>query len=559
MDEAAALQPRISDASDHSLLVAFGDQISPEAHLQVRRLLHLLAGDPPAGLVNLQPAYASLLVSYDPRKVRAEDVRSAVAAKLDAAGDAPLPDARLVDIPLCYGGDSGPDLEEVATACGLDPGEVVREHSAGDYVVYFLGFSPGFPYLGGLSARIAAPRRATPRKRVPAGSVAIGGNQTGIYPLASPGGWQLIGRTPLALFDPARTPPALLALGDRVRFVPITADEFQKLAPEGEGETQGGAEPSSGVQVRVVEPGFQSTLQDLGRPGYAHVGVSASGPADALSLRVANWLVGNAEGAAALEMTLTGGTFAFSAPGVIALTGSDLEPVIDGYRIPLWTAIEVRQGQTLTCGSTRSGARSYLAVRGGLVAPPVLGSLSTHLTTGLGGLQGRALRGGDVLTIGEASSDAPSGRRFPREVANGLLRRDVLRITRGAQWELFGEEAWAAILASTYVVSEDSSRMGLRLRGAPLAAARQGSMLTEGVSLGALQVPPDGNPILSFVEHQTTGGYPQVGCVITADLHRAGQLRPRDEVRFEEVSLAGAAEALRECESILGKHLERSP
>jgi KipI family sensor histidine kinase inhibitor len=559
MDEAAAPRPRIIDASDHSVLVAFGDRISPEAHLQVRRVLHLLASDPPTGLVNLQPAYASLLVSYDPRKVRAEDVRSAVTARLEAAGDAPLPEPRLVDIPVCYGGDLGPDLEEVAASCQLDSGEVVREHAAGEYVVYFLGFSPGFPYLGGLSPRIAAPRRATPRKRVPAGSVAIGGSQTGVYPLTSPGGWQLIGRTPLALFDAARTPPALLALGDRVRFVPIDADEYQRLAPEAAADQQGGDETSSAVQIRVVEPGFQSTLQDLGRPGYAHVGVSASGAADALSLRVANWLVGNAEGEAALEMTLTGGTFAFSAPGVVAVGGADFEPVIDGYRIPLWTAIEVRQGQTLTCGSTRSGARCYLAVRGGLVAAPVLGSLSTHITTGLGGLQGRALRSGDVLGVGEASLDLTPGRRFPREVANGLLRRDVLRITRGAQWEWFGEEAWAAMLASTYVVSEDSSRMGLRLRGAPLATARQGSMLTEGVSLGALQVPPDGNPILSFVEHQTTGGYPQIGCVISADLHRVGQLRPRDEVGFEEVSLAEADEAFRECEGILGKHLERSP
>jgi KipI family sensor histidine kinase inhibitor len=557
MDDAA--RPRVSDASDHSLLVTFGDQISPEAHLQVRRLLHLLAGDPPVGVVNLQPAYASLLVSYDPRRVGAEDVRTAVTGKVEAAGDAPLPDPRQVDIPVCYGGDSGPDLEEVAAACGLDPGEVVREHAAGDYVVYFLGFSPGFPYLGGLSPRIATPRRATPRKRVPAGSVAIGGSQTGIYPLASPGGWQLIGRTPLALFDAGRTPPALLALGDRVRFVPISEAEFQTLAPEAAAGRQDGGERSAGVQVRVVEPGFQSTLQDLGRPGYAHLGVSASGAADALSLRVANWLVGNAEGAAALEMTLTGGTFAFSAPGVIAVAGADFEPVIDGYRIPLWTAIEVRQGQTITCGSTRSGARSYLALRGGLVAAGVLGSASTHITTGLGGLQGRALRSGDLLAIGEASADPAVERRFPREVANGLLHRDVLRVTRGAQWEWFGDDTWAAMLASTYVVSEESSRMGLRLRGAPLATAQQGSMLTEGVSLGALQVPPDGNPILSFVEHQTTGGYPQVGCVISADLHRVGQLRPRDEVRFEEVSLPEAAEALRECEDILGKHLERSP
>ena len=555
MDEAAAPRPLIRDASDHSLLISFGGEISTDAHLQVRRLVHGLTCNPPPGVVNLHPAYASVLVSYDPRRVRPEEVRDAVAATLAAAGDAPLPDSRLVEIPVCYGGDFGPDLAEVAAACGLDREEVVREHSAAEYVVYFLGFSPGFPYLGGMAPRIAAPRRGTPRKRVAAGSVAIGGSQTGVYPLASPGGWQLIGRTPLMLFDPDAVPPAVLGLGDRVRFVPISEEQFGGAAQPGtcDGTVAGAFDPVP--RIRVVEPGFQTTLQDLGRPGHAHLGVSPSGAADPLSLRIGNWLVGNPEGTAALEMTLTGGTFAFSAPALIAVVGADFEPVIDGFPVPRWAAIEVRQGQTLTCGPTRSGARCYLAVRGGLVAAPVLGSISTHLTTGLGGLQGRALRRGDTLAVGAALADPVPERRFPREVAGGLLRREVLRVTRGAQWDWFGDGPLAAMLASAYVVSEDSSRMGLRLRGTPLAAQGQGSMLTEGVSLGALQVPPDGNPILSFVEHQTTGGYPQVACVIAADLHRVGQLRPRDEVRFEEVSLDAAAVILREQDALLATHV----
>ncbi|HLE60255.1 MAG TPA: carboxyltransferase domain-containing protein, partial [Thermoanaerobaculaceae bacterium] len=375
-------------------------------------------------------------------------------------------------------------------------------------------------------------------------------------PTASPGGWQLIGRTPLALFDPRSTPPALLSLGDRVRFVAMTEEEFRLAANEAEGVT---AEPTPGEGlIRVIEPGFQTTVQDLGRPGHAHIGVSASGACDALSLRIGNWLAGNPEGAPALEMTLAGGTFAFTGPGVIALAGSDFGPVIDDYRVPLWAAIEVRQGQTLVCGATRSGARCYLSVRGGIALEAVLGSHSTHLTTGLGGLAGRALRKDDVLAVGPAVEQVPTTRRFPRELTGKLLRRGEVRVTRGPQWEWFGEQAWDAALGSTYTVSEDSSRMGLRLRGAALPAERQGSMLTEGVSLGALQVPPDGQPILSFVEHQTTGGYPQIGCVIAADVHRVGQLRPRDEIRFVAVSLSEADEALREQEALLRAHLDRS-
>ena len=556
MDEAAPTRPVIRHASDHSLLVSFGEEISSEAHAQVRGLLHLLQAEPLAGVLNLHPAYASLLVSYDPLRADREELQREIERRLAGAGEAALPEPRVVEIPVCYGGEFGPDLDEVSAACGLDPSEVIGEHATGNYLVYFLGFSPGFPYLGGMSARIAAPRRATPRKRVPAGSVAIGGSQTGIYPLASPGGWQLIGRTPLALFDPRRTPPALIGLGDRVRFVAIGDEEYRRVASEGESAAPEAA--SAEGQIRVIEPGFQTTVQDLGRPEHAHLGVSASGACDALSLRIANWLVGNPDGAPALEMTLAGGTFAFAGPGVIALAGSDFEPVIDGYRVPLWAAIEVRQGQTLVCGATRSGARSYLSMRGGIAVESMLGSRSTHLTTGLGGLAGRARRKDDALAVGPTGEQTPTTRRFPREVAGKLLRRGELRVTRGPQWEWFGEQAWETCLASTYTVSEDSSRMGLRLRGTALPSERQGSMLTEGVSLGALQVPPDGQPILSFVEHQTTGGYPQIACVIAADLHRAGQLRPRDELRLQEVSLAEADEALREQETLLRTHLDRS-
>jgi KipI family sensor histidine kinase inhibitor len=556
MDEASPPRPVIRHASDHSLLVSFGSEISQGAHELVRRLFHLLNVEPPAGVLNLHPAYASLLVSYDPLRVDREELQRLIDERLAGAGEAGLPEPRVVEIPVCYGGELGPDLGDVAAACGLHPTEVIREHAAGEYLVHFLGFSPGFPYLGGMSPRIAAPRRATPRKRVPAGSIAIGGNQTGAYPLASPGGWQLIGRTPLALFEPRRVPPALLALGDTVRFVAIDEEGFRRAT--GTGDEKARDAVSAEGQLRVVEPGFQTTVQDLGRPGQAHLGVSASGACDALSLRTGNWLVGNPEGAPALEMTLAGGTFAFAAPAVIALTGSDFEPAIDGYRVPPWGAIEVRQGQTLVCGATRSGARCYVCARGGIALEPVLGSCSTHLTTGLGGLAGRALRKGDTLAFGTVAEQTPATRRFPRELAGKLLRRGELRVTRGPQWEWFDEQAWEAFLAAGYTVSEDSSRMGLRLRGAALSAERQGSMLTEGVSLGALQVPPDGQPILSFVEHQTTGGYPQLACVIAADLHRVGQLRPRDEVRFKEVSLAEADEALREQEALLSAHLDRS-
>ena len=215
---------RIVDASDRSLLVVLGDTISLEVHSDVLRLTPLLQAM--CGVVNVHPAYASILVDFDPLATGRSDLEPAIAALHARAAAAPLPEPRTVEIPVRYGGEYGPDLEDVAALSGRSPEQVVRLHSGADYLVYFLGFLPGFPYLGGMPESIAVPRLETPRRRVPAGSVAIGGRQTGVYPLASPGGWRIIGRTSLALFRPDADPPVLLRMGDHVKFVPIREDVF---------------------------------------------------------------------------------------------------------------------------------------------------------------------------------------------------------------------------------------------------------------------------------------------------------------------------------------------
>jgi antagonist of KipI len=283
-------------------------------------------------------------------------------------------------------------------------------------------------------------------------------------------------------------------------------------------------------RIRVLEPGFQTTVQDLGRFGYAHLGVSASGAADSLALRAANLLVGNAENSPAIEMTLTGGAFEFEADAVVALTGSDF-----GAGLPLWEAAGLAAGTVVRCGPTRAGARCYLAVRGGIDTPPVLGSASTHVLTGIGG---RPLRKGDVLQVGAAAMRPPHARSVAPPLASGPLR-----VTDGPQAAWFSGELYAA----SYQVLEQSNRMGLRLRG-PAIPSPAGHMLTEGVALGAVQIPPDGQPIILFVEHQTTGGYPKPANVISADLGRVGQLRPRDSVEFGRVTMEQALQLLREQE-----------
>ena len=306
------------------------------------------------------------------------------------------------------------------------------------------------------------------------------------------------------------------------------------------------------MNIHVLHPGFLTTVQDLGRPGWAHQGVSASGAADALSLRLGNRLCGNPEGAAALEMTLVGGRFEFDGAGVVCLAGADFGPALDGRPAPPWTALPVRPGQVLQTGPTRGGARCYLCVRGGLDVPPVLGSASTHLLTGLGGLEGRALRKGDALSIRPHPLPPPD--RFHRLNPAALERLHTsgpLRVVAGPQADHFTAAARELFLRAAYRVTETSDRMGLRLAGPALEKSHAADLVTEGAPLGAVQAPRDGQPIILFVEHQTTGGYPKIAGVISADFHRLGQLRPRDEVRFELVSIAAALDLLREQEELL--------
>lgn len=213
---------RVVEASDRSVLLTFDDRITLEAHREVRRLTPMLQAL--RGVTNVHPAYASILVDFDPLTTTHAEVISGAGSQPAADSQAAI--ERTVEIPVVYGGAEGPDLEAVAQLTGHTPEEVIAQHAAANYLVYFLGFSPGFPYLGGLPESLAVPRLETPRRRVPAGSVAIGGQQTGVYPVASPGGWRIIGRTGLRLFDPRADPPVLLRMGDRVRFVPVERGGF---------------------------------------------------------------------------------------------------------------------------------------------------------------------------------------------------------------------------------------------------------------------------------------------------------------------------------------------
>jgi antagonist of KipI len=299
--------------------------------------------------------------------------------------------------------------------------------------------------------------------------------------------------------------------------------------------------------IRVVAPGLFTTVQDLGRPGYGAIGISPAGAADPIALRIGNRLVGNAPGAAALEVTLAGPALMFEDGGVVALAGAEFDA-----SVPCWSAQKIEPGQLVRIGHARSGARCYFCVRGGIAVDPWLGSASTHVLSGLGGIQGRALKRGDVLEIGGAQVEAPR-RAVRAEMLRALAPRKRLRVTWGPQSDWFSEAAKRTLFEGRYIVTEEANRMGLRLAGPELDSGAGGRMITEGVSLGAIQVPPGGHPIILFVDQQTTGGYPVIANVISADLASVGQFRPRDEITFELVSLDAARALFVDQEALLAR------
>jgi inhibitor of KinA len=222
-------QTPFRSASDQSLLVYLGEEITLETHQRVMKLLRLLQSKPVRGIRNLHPAYTSLLIKFDALTLQQEELEAILRRYLDRIEEVRLPEPRLLEIPVCYGGPFGPDLEDVSSMHGMTPSQAIELHASAVYVVFFLGFVPGFAYLGGLPKALATPRLTTPRQSVPAGSVAIAGDQAGVYPFTTPGGWRLIGRTPVAMFRPDRRDMSLLREGDRVRFAPVSREQFAAL------------------------------------------------------------------------------------------------------------------------------------------------------------------------------------------------------------------------------------------------------------------------------------------------------------------------------------------
>jgi biotin-dependent carboxylase-like uncharacterized protein len=304
--------------------------------------------------------------------------------------------------------------------------------------------------------------------------------------------------------------------------------------------------------MRILKPGALSQLQDLGRYGHQRFGVPVNGVMDEWSHRLANILVGNAESVATLECTLTGPVLRFTHDRLIALSGADMQASVDGMAVPLNQPVLIRGGATLHCAERRRGARAYLAVRGGFDVPEVMGSRSTFARGGFGGFHGRPLAKGDSLPLGHADDGYPGATRllvqcgtpfvsaaqFRVPACEGSL--DALRVVPGPQWEAFTNESRNAFTEAVFEISNQSDRMGYRLQGPRLGLQRPLEMVSEAVSFGTVQVPPDGNPIILMADRQSAGGYPKIAYVASVDLPHLAQAMPGDRLRFATITLAEA-------------------
>jgi biotin-dependent carboxylase-like uncharacterized protein len=301
------------------------------------------------------------------------------------------------------------------------------------------------------------------------------------------------------------------------------------------------------ASLRVIRPGMQTTVQDLGRWGYQSRGMPVSGAMDPRAHRTANALVSNELAAATLEVTLTGPELEFDEPRSIAVCGADFDLAVDGAPLPLGVPVPIAAGAKLAFGARRAGARAYLAVEGGIAVKPFLDSRSTHVASGIGGFAGRALVAGDRVPIGEVAEGRRKPDPAPAFAVPGVPLRSGparVRVLAGPHRGRFADEALDTLQAAPYVVTAASNRMGFRLEGTALRYEPNGEMISDATPLGALQVPASGQPVLLMADRQTTGGYPIVAVVISADIPAVAQLAPGDSVAFAVSTPAEAFSAL---------------
>lgn len=498
-----------------------------------------LKATPIDAIEEMVPAARTLMIRFRPERATAAGLAGEIAARDLSARAAPSD--RLVEIPVRYDGE---DLEEVSRLTGLSVDEVIQRHTESEFAVAFCGFAPGFGYLVGGDQLLHVPRRQTPRTRIPAGAVALAGAFSGVYPQASPGGWQIIGVTPLKMWDTMREPPALLQPGTRVRFYDLAKRPMAATPASRESETKiDDAAGDDGRKNRftVLAAPMPALFQDLGRLGQTGQGVSASGALDQAALKAANRVVGNAAATACLEITFGGFSFESSGRATIALAGAPCPVTVrdragSSFEAATCQPIPLETGDVVTLGHPPKGMRSYLAVRGGFEVKPVLGSAATDTLAVVGP---PPVSTGAVLPISEpaAPMESVSLDELPFAKLPAAGDTVTLDIVVGPRTDWFTEAALDQLCNQDWLVTPQSNRVGIRLAGeTPLERIDRAELPSEGTATGAIQVPHSGQPVLFLADHPLTGGYPVIGTVAEYHVDLAGQIPVNAKIRFRPIT-----------------------
>ena len=493
-----------------------------------------LQADPIGGIEEMVPAARTLMIRFWPEKVDAAALAARIGLRDLSAKIAPS--EHLVEIPVRYDGE---DLGDVAELTGLSVEEVVRRHTESEFTVAFCGFAPGFGYLVGGDPALHVPRRKSPRTRIPAGSVALAGAFSGVYPQASPGGWQIIGTTPVKMWDIDRDPGALFQPGYRVRFFDMEKSGKTVSIPASAARAERRVAADT-PQFKVIAAPMPAVFQDLGRFGQTGQGVSASGALDRGAFNAANRIVGNPANTPALELTLGGFSFESNVRAVIGLAGASStvtvrDPAGRDQVFCTWQPIALEPGDVVTIGHPGKGMRSYLSVRGGFDVAPVLGSTATDTLAVVGP---EPVATGAVLTLkgsrnGLSSVSTGEMPAFDLPAAGDVVTLDVVL---GPRTDWFTQKGIDTLTSQLWQVSPQSSRVGIRLAGdVPLERKDSAELPSEGTATGAIQVPHSGQPVLFLADHPLTGGYPVIGAVAEYHLDLAGQIPINAKIRFRPI------------------------
>ena len=558
---------------DHSVLLDFSKSAAPLE--SIHGISKLLFANKPWWAKEIVSGLDSLVIELSETDLDPKQTRKLALAELEKflnqtqqqkkkGADKPV----IHTIKVCYHPDLALDIQDIAKACKLSIDEVIRLHQEPLYTADILGFMPGFAYFSGLNPKLQLPRLPSPRPFVPKGSVAIAELQTAIYPRSTPGGWNLIGRSPNALFDIHKQPPGLFMAGDQMKIQEISLDAFHKLDRAAVStEIIRLPNPNKNTAaIEVIHPGTFTSIQDDPRTGLSHWAVGPGGSTDLNALHFANALVGNPIDMAALEITSTGPSLKFNRDTCIAWVGADCEGVIDGILVPGNRPVWVAKGSILKMGALQNGYRIVLSIGGGLDLPEILGKKGSHLSADIGAkrvekgshlfLQNPIAPCSSLLLKALHEKSLPS---FPKWKIKApfTIGKSITPVfcLPGPHLDFLSTKEKDAFWSTIWTVSTQSNRMGARLTGEFKLKKGLPNIPSQAIHFGTIQFPPSQEPIVMLSEHQTTGGYPRLAEVIQSERSKLAQLKPGTQIRLMPITLEEAdclnAEALKLYQSTL--------